>query len=181
MGLELDSDLKFHLRQSQLQRWGWWGMGLFLAAALLGGLGDGPLASNSLHNSQATFHYQRLLRRDSPTLLSLQVHSKSPELRLEIARDYLDSFELMDIVPTPVHSESGPNVLIYVFSVQPGRVEVRMQLKPRQIGVIGGQLRLSQPILDKEFDNELWDRSYMKVPAVPIETIRVRFGQVIYP
>jgi len=144
--LQIEEDAQFQEREWKVERAGWLVMGLVILATLLGLFGRGPLSQAMASGPQGfQVNYERFARNQSPlelrVRLPLQAFSEG-EARLWIERQYLELFEIEDIVPEPDSVEFGPERVIYIFRVAEtgGPLAVRLDLRPRNSGLAQGRL-----------------------------------------
>jgi hypothetical protein len=120
--LEIDEDIEWERKEWTAERIGWVLMALFVAAALLGLFGRGPLSSRTAgtEGGPLRVEYQRFIRFNSPQELHLFVDPQSVqngELRLVIAGDFPTANTHIDISPDPESVELSSGRMVYVWQV----------------------------------------------------------------
>ncbi len=148
--LEISQDLDFQRNSWTVERVGWVVMTLVVIAALLGLLGgDGPLATATAGDDidPLQVHYRRFLRKHSPTQFQIDLQPgavQGEEARIWIDREFLEGYEIRNIVPEPDSVEAGADRMIYVFTLdqasQPTTISFNVQAQ--QIGPAMGRVGL---------------------------------------
>ena len=149
--LEIDDDPALQDRIWRGQRIGWVLLGLFLVAALLGFTGSGPLADAEVSSSdnQLTARYHRFNRQELRAELLLDVagpQSEAGRVQLGVSHSLAESFDSAGSYPMPVETKGDAEWVWYSFqAAMPGQpVRIRFQMRPIQIGLLSGQVRLPQ-------------------------------------
>jgi hypothetical protein len=137
--LQVSEDLRFQHRDWIVQRIGWTALALILLAGLAGLLGPGPLSNAEVgNNGSLKVQYERFVRHGSKTELRVYAAPSAfdaGEARLAISRDYLSSFDLEQVTPSPVRVDASGDALIFVFQGQPSAVtELSFELQPDELG-----------------------------------------------
>jgi hypothetical protein len=148
--LEIDQDLSFQEREWRLQRIGWCVIALLIVAALLGLTGSGPLARATAGETGAPLQleYSRFVRLDAPTTLEVEIAGEAvtgEQVELQVARDYLRSTRVEEIVPEPAEVRSAGEHLVFVFPVdEPGQpLLVTFDLRHTDFGATSGEVGLA--------------------------------------
>jgi hypothetical protein len=138
-GLQLDDDPDFQRREWRVQHVGWWCLGAFVLAALLGVFGSGPLSHAAAEASGLTVEYERFVRSSAESRLTIDVPpSQTGEpAQLSISREYLDALDIVHMLPSPSASELRDAEALFWFerreaATTPFTVELRFA--PRRIG-----------------------------------------------
>ena len=86
--------------------------------------------------------YQRFLRHGSPAQLKVRLgEGPAGEARLWVEREYLDTFHVKEVRPTPVRAETTSGWLVLTFRRDAGAaVSVVFFLEPRRPGRCAGRL-----------------------------------------
>lgn len=153
--LEVPEDVAFARRAWRVQRAGWTVMALTLVAALAGVFGGGPLAHAEATAAGLHVEYERFCRNGGDARLELRVDAAGADgARVWFAREYLERFELIEVLPQPERVDSSADIVRMTFSAPEGREEVTVLLRtrPRTIGRVegalgvegGGQVRFTQ-------------------------------------
>lgn len=147
--LEVEQDLRYQRWEWRLQRVGWVVIVLFIVAALLGLLGEGPLgqASQTAPDGSAALEYQRLLHFHNPNELRLAIDAKAnegKELRLWVSAEYLRDVDINSILPEPIRMEAGADGHTFVFAVaSPGQpTNITIHFEADRAGLIHGEIKV---------------------------------------
>ena len=139
--LEIDEDLPFQRRLWAIERVGWIGMVLVALAALVGLFGRGPLSTATAGQvgEPVTATYARFARQQSPETLRVELGpgvARGGEVRLWLARDYVDAIRIERIEPEPDGVQADPDRLVYSFRVAASdrATSVVFHLEHRQVG-----------------------------------------------
>ena len=113
-------------------------------AALAGVFGRGFVASAELRSPDGRLEvaYERVIRADVRTHLTVRLPSSSGEVGIWVDRELLDHHELSALVPEPDRSISSSERITYYFRVEPGAA-IEFILVPRQIGLRHWRVGLS--------------------------------------
>jgi hypothetical protein len=147
--LEIDQDIAFQKHEWQVQRVAWVVMALIVLLAALGLFGTGLLSSASASdpNGVLTVDYQRFIRHDGRTTLTVNV---APELvtgdsvEIWLAADYHADVQIEQISPEPQEVRTDGDRLIYVLAVEgvTGPLELSFALRPQAIGRVSVEVGL---------------------------------------
>lgn len=148
-----ESDHRFHRNEWRIQRIGWVLVALFLALAIAGLFGGGPLSRAHADSSAGRLDYERFARFGLSTdLVVTPAGSANGVTRVEISGDYLQAFRVEHVTPEPAAVRIvGPNIIYEFASTTPG-ASISFHLTPerlwrRSATVIidgGAPLRISQ-------------------------------------
>ena len=124
--IEAGCDPQFERHWWRIQRIIWSILVLVLLAGVVGLFGHGPLSEATVHppGSQVQVHYDRLARRETPSLLKLTLEKAvvaSGEVRIHLNRALLDQMELKQIVPPPLSTEPLSDGARFIFQTDPTR------------------------------------------------------------
>lgn len=124
--IEAGCDLAFERRWWRLQRICWAILTLLLLGGVAGLFGHGPLSKATVHpsGSELEVRYDRLARRETPTLLELRVDKSalaSGRLAIRLNRELVDRMQLKQIVPTPLAAEPLADGVRFFFQTDPTR------------------------------------------------------------
>ena len=114
--LELDQDLSVTRASWRFERIGWIGLVLFVAGALLGVLGPGPLSDARAGEADAPVRvdYERFAHFESEAELGIQVRPPaSGPFELWMSSDYLRHLEVRGVTPPPMATRVEPDRLVY--------------------------------------------------------------------
>lgn len=141
--LQIPEDVRFQEREWTAERIGWVVLAILVLLALAGLFGTGPLSSASVDDADGalTAGYERFVRHDGRTTLSIEVAgdlSSNGEIDVWLSRDYLDAFEIQTISPEPSDVISADDRVIYVFPVDDSisTLSVSFSLRPQEMGRI---------------------------------------------
>lgn len=116
---------------------------LFVAAAIAGAFGDGPLsdAVTASEDGALRIEYQRFTRREAQQELDITLPTQpgAKEIELKLSSEYLRCVRITEIFPAPLAStaqESGRLRFATDGSGQP--MTVRVHLQAQQFGPMGG-------------------------------------------
>jgi uncharacterized protein YhdP len=124
------------------ERTGWLCMLAVTIAAAFGVFGNGWYSTSEVRTSAWTARYPRFARAHAPLELVLEWTPERSESELWIARDYLDLFEIEEVLPAPAATEVDSRRVYYTFrSRQPqARIAVHFRLKPEHAGRFDGEV-----------------------------------------
>jgi hypothetical protein len=138
-GLQLDDDSDFQRREWRMQRIGWWCLGVFVVAALVGVFGSGPLSHTVAEASGLSVDYERFLRSGTASRLTIEMppSGTGTSAELSLSRAYVDAIEIEQILPAPTASELRGDEALFVFerreaASMPFTVEIKFA--PRRMG-----------------------------------------------
>lgn len=147
--LEVSQDLEFQQREWKFERAGWVAMAVLILLALLGLFGSGPLSQGTEQAPGGGLEvgYERFARQMSPLELQIRlpvVAAEEGQITVFIDRQYLKSFQIEDISPSPERVVEAGDWMIYSFHVtepgQPG--EISFHLTAQRSGVLAGRAGL---------------------------------------
>ncbi len=120
--LELDDDRhqRMHRREWIAERWGMAVVALFVAAALLGFLGPGPLSyrTETTADGRLSIEHYALQRCQAPVELVIRFRAPLADtqfLRLGLSRTFTDCMTIEGMTPEPESTEMEANRLVYTF------------------------------------------------------------------
>jgi hypothetical protein len=119
--LEQPGNVNHQRWEWMIERVGWAGMGGIIVAALLGGLGPGPLGWRDVASSDGSLsaNYYAVERAAAPSKLVLKLGSSpSREMKHEvtISRAFSDAAKLESIVPEPLSVAIRDDQIVYTFA-----------------------------------------------------------------
>lgn len=146
--LELNQDLRTTRATWRAERIGWIALAAFLAAALLGLLGPGPLSSAATADPGSPFRvlYDRFghLESESRLELELQAPGGRGPVGVWLSSDYLAGVEVRGVTPPPDSTRLEPGRVVYVYEAGgEGTRTVRIDLLYLRIGRIRGEAGLA--------------------------------------
>jgi len=125
------------------ERTGWIAMAAISIAAGAGLFGNGPLSGRqATARDELIVHYPRFLRAHAPLELSVEWLPRQQDADLWIARSYLDTFEIEEILPPPAAVTIGASRIYYTFRAREpaARIGARFRLRPKHGGRISGRI-----------------------------------------
>jgi hypothetical protein len=148
-------DETFEDRWWHLEKMSWTAMLLFMFAAAAGAFGRGPIAQANRSDGGVSVEYDRVVRYQAPTRISLTVPASAAGSRVYIGRSLLERLQLESVVPRPIGSEPRDDGAILLFPphAQSGRITLVEQpaalgISNNQVGLDGGApVRFRQMVL----------------------------------
>jgi hypothetical protein len=144
VGLQLAQDAAFQQREWRLQRVGWWGLGVFVAAAVAGLFGGGPLsrAHAATADARLAVDYQRFLRSGAAMRLTITLQPASPApVTVRLPRNYVDGIRLERVTPEPASVSLRDDVVELTFAGAAGdRLAIIIDAEPRGPGRLHGRI-----------------------------------------
>jgi len=139
-----DADHRFHRNEWRIQRIGWVLVALFLALAVAGLFGNGPISRVHAGNGTGQLDYQRFTRYGLTTDLVITPTAGKHDdvIRIEISSDYLEAFRLDHVTPDPVAVRlAGPNLVYEFASGEPGS-SISFHINPQRLWRRSGTIRI---------------------------------------
>jgi hypothetical protein len=147
--LEISQDLDYQERMWQVERVGWWVMGLTTLAGLLGLLGPGLLGHTVVgrENDPIRLEFERFGRWQSPTALRVYLGTTAQRgdgVQVALERNYLEGFQVQQVTPEPESVEAQSDRLVYHFRTTSldRPTAVTFYLQPERIGLLSGSVGL---------------------------------------
>jgi hypothetical protein len=135
---EIDVDLDFQQRDWRMQHIGWALLALLVAAGLAGLLGPGPLSNVHARGSQGLeVEYERFVRHGAESEIRVSVpQPASGRVRIAITREYLESLNLQQVLPSPALVRPSRDSLVYEFerAIEDGPVQATFVIQPGELG-----------------------------------------------
>lgn len=131
---DFDAELEFHEREWRIQRVGWVLVVLFLACALGGLFGNGPLSRSHADGASGRVEYERFLRYGLSTDIVIGPTGSAQGVnRVEIDADYLEALRIERITPEPAAVRiSGPRIAYEFATTAPG-ASISFHVRPQQL------------------------------------------------
>jgi len=131
---DFESELIFHQREWRIQRVGWLLLALFLALALGGLFGNGPLSRAHADGAAGRVEYQRFVRYGLSTdLVITPTGSAQGVNRSEIEADYLESFRVEHITPEPASVRLSGRHIVYEFASAAPGASISFHIRPQRL------------------------------------------------
>lgn len=156
LGLEIDEDLAFQVKEWRAQRVGIALLFLFVLGALLGltGMG-GPLSHGEAgdRDGAVRIEYERVVRRGTIATVTLHLRTSAPEdFHFWVSAPYVEQVKIESIAPQPQTVSVAPGR--HVFTIRSGSPEVTVVIEMQhktigriqaEVGLVGGpSARFSQ-------------------------------------
>lgn len=131
-------DLKFQRRWWRFEKVIWVVFSLILVADLAGLLGRGPLANAKLSNGSAHIKYERIMRENTASILTVLPENSDihdGKLQLFVSDSIVKQLGAQRVIPAPLTSNVGSGGVTYTFPVTQVPITLQFELKPSFIGV----------------------------------------------
>lgn len=149
-GIDVDQDMSYQRREWRAQKVAWVLFGAFLLAALVGFLGQGPLAKRSIGEpgSALSLEYMQIDRYQAPTQMTFTLDPSVADqglLRLSFSAEFVKRIELERFIPQPEYVEVGADEVTYALRVTEATEAVKAYLdfEHQQPGLAKGWVRLA--------------------------------------
>jgi len=149
--LDTSENPEHERREQAVQRAGWGAMALFVAAAVAGLFGSGPLARTTARVGGLEVEYPRFMRREAPAEVRVHVAPGVPA-QLWLGREVLDELDIEAVTPEPARVTAEADRLLYRYDAAPS--EVVLKLRPThsgraslRLGVVGGEEAELSPLV----------------------------------
>jgi hypothetical protein len=158
--IEAGCDLPFERRWWRLQRVSWVILSLLLFAGMAGLFGHGPLSKAMVHppGSALEVRYDRLARRETPSLLELRLDKSalvSGRVQIRINRALVDKMQLKQIVPEPLLAEPLADGVRFIFQTNPScdSAFVVFSENPAMLGIVEAEVTVegAEPVHFRQF------------------------------
>lgn len=142
---QINQDLPFQRRTWQVERVGWFGMGLLLAAGLAGAFGSGWLSSAAGSGAGGLeIRYERFQRHLVPSLLEIRTTpgAAGESTALRLGGDFVDRVQIDAMLPQPDQARLSREGLDLRWpAAGPGApVILRIRFTPRSVGRLDGEI-----------------------------------------
>lgn len=129
-----ESELQFHEREWRVQRIGWALLALFLAFALGGLFGNGPLSRSHADSAAGRIEYERFVRYGLSTdLVVTPTGSARGVNRIALDADYLEAFRVERITPEPASVRISGARIVYEFSSTAPDAAIAFHMRPQRL------------------------------------------------
>ncbi len=119
MDLQIEEDIAFQKRQWVVQRFGRYGMYLFVLAAALGFFGEGILSQKKIQHGILEVDYERFSRFQKNSIFKIKIAAQnsveSPHRTIWINNDFLKDIKIENIDPQPSHVQADSLGHNYIF------------------------------------------------------------------
>ena len=131
---DFESELVFHRREWRIQRFGWVLVALFLALAVAGLFGNGPLSRVHADNAAGAIDYERFTRYGLSTDLVVTPAGSAPGVsRVAISADYLEAFRIERITPQPATVRMTGRDIVYEFASAAPGASISFHIRPQRL------------------------------------------------
>lgn len=122
--IEAGCDPAFERGWWRVQRICWVVFSILLLAGVAGLFGNGPLSRATAEPPGAELHvrYERLARRETPTILELHLDRPalaSGQVRIRLNRELVQRLRIKDIIPAPLSTQPLAGGARFTFSTDP--------------------------------------------------------------
>ena len=149
--LELQEDIPLFKRGIHFQRAGIVLMFIFLICGAAGAFGTGPISQQHLTVGTAQIESEKFLRFKDETELIFRIQQVEAEAEISFPAEYLEHFEVKNIMPEPVATEIVADKVVYRFAANQKAV-IRFFLSPGQTGSVDGILSVNnEPVSISHF------------------------------
>lgn len=138
MAIQIAKDQAFQLREWRVQHHGKWAMTLFLAAAILGLMGNvGPLSRTEVSVGEtAIVDWPRITRQGSRATLTVNALSGEEGLSVWFDKEFLRSVRVERISPQPDAEVVAQDRIIYSFrALRDEEVVIQFSVIPERAGI----------------------------------------------
>lgn len=140
--MDLLENQEFQRKSWRLQRWSWFLLGLFLAAAALGFTGSAWLTRKKAEAPAGGVDWPRFARQGATFEIDVRLERGSA---FWVSHDFLDAFELVTTVPRAAAESADRERVHFRTAAAPSRV--RLFLKPLGAGWVRGEFGLDGDVL----------------------------------
>ncbi|WP_426957876.1 hypothetical protein [Muricoccus radiodurans] len=137
-------DVPFQRRNWRFQRIGWGVMAGIVLLGLIGGLGNGPVASATARPESGgfTLDWERVQRAGNEARLVVTLDaSAGPELAVRVEGELADAMDLVGVEPIPLRSSRAAGLLHLVTAAAEGRpARMVLRTRSRAPGLISGNV-----------------------------------------
>jgi hypothetical protein len=131
---DFEDELQFHQREWRIQRAGWVLLAVFLAFALGGLFGNGPLSRSHADSASGQVEYERFVRYGLTTdLVVTPTGSAQGVNRVELDADYLEAFRVERITPEPASVRIKGSHIVYEFASTEPDAAISFHIRPQQL------------------------------------------------
>lgn len=136
---EAPQSLRHQQREWAIERVGWGLMALIVLAALLGGLGSGPLGSRSAESPDGSLRLRffAVERYAAPQILELwakPLNDETTPLELAFSRTFTDEITIEQIVPEPESMTTEDGKLVLRFNSSDSTEESKVVVRYKHDG-----------------------------------------------
>jgi hypothetical protein len=132
--IETGFDEAFEWKWIRFEHSIWLVMIVVVIVGLAGGLGRGPLAKAQAAAAPIEVEYERVVRYQTPTQITVTFSGQSGIERLFVGRPLLDRLQLESIVPRPAAAEPGRDGVVLLFPRSKTASQVTLVAQPATLG-----------------------------------------------
>jgi hypothetical protein len=151
---DFESEMIFHQHEWRIQRIGWIVLTLFLALAVAGLFGGGPLSHARTSAATGSIEYEHFARSGTSTNLVVTPLAAARITRIEIPSDYLEAFRVEQITPEPTAVRMTQQQLVYEFAAGAPGASISFHIHPQRLWRHRAVLRIDGAPL------EIWQLVY---------------------
>jgi hypothetical protein len=128
-------DEPFENRWWRVETSAWLLMVALLIAGALGVFGRGVLALSHASGPDVAIEYERVVRYQTPTRISVRVPPDDRGTRVFVGRSLLDRLQVQSLMPPALGSEVRPEGVVFLFPAQTTGGVITFTAEPGAIGV----------------------------------------------
>ena len=146
--LQLNEDMPHHKRAWKIKRIAWGVMSFIILLAILGLMGgEGVLSKQELVTEDYKIEYEKYLRYKKNYELKFEIKNNPADtLFLEINNNYIDNFEIQDILPEPYEQVISGDDIKYSFLNEEDLSNIKFVLNPMRVKKVKAEIKVN----DKE-------------------------------
>jgi hypothetical protein len=132
---DFESERIFHEREWRMQRIGWICIAVFLALAIAGLFGGGPLSHARVAGAAGSIEYERFIRSGTSTELVVTPARAAPGgvHRVEISSEFLAAFSVESVTPEPGQVRMTGQRLVYEFAAAASGASISFHIRPQRL------------------------------------------------
>lgn len=131
-----EKEYSFEQKEQKFQKGYWVLLTIFLMCGILGVFGKGVLSNASIEANGYSLHYDRFLRDETPTDVSIVLTEEmTSPVTVEISERYVKNVRIQSITPQPESVESSENRLVFNFNAEEGGI-ITFVVSPQYVGAL---------------------------------------------
>src|SRR4051812_21167167 len=143
-GIETGFDETFERKWIRFEHIVWVVMLVTVIVGLAGGFGRGPAARAHAASSPIQVDYERVVRYQTPTEITVTSTGESGIQRLFVGRALLDRLQLQSVVPQPSGSEPRQDGAVLLFTGTNSSSQVTLVAHPSALGTTRTDIGLAE-------------------------------------
>jgi hypothetical protein len=140
--LEIEDEIDLHRKGWVIQKIGWAIILLTVIAASAGLFGTGILSNKHITGKEGTVRFERFVRFESPTELTIEGRSNGENIEVVFPSSYFLGMELDKIQPAPTMQRIESGSIVYRFSTRENAL-IKFYLIPETIGNLSTHLMIN--------------------------------------